>query len=272
MVFHISLNCSSFVARQCGYHPDSQWGDCVKAVNEFYRPINTFAQRFEQMLLEVKSLGYDALDIWTAGQINWDWASTEHRQIASQLLQQHGMIVTSIGGAFGTTHEEFLSACQLALELGTDLLSGTTTLLATDRNFVVQTLKASNLRLGIENHPEKTPEEMLRQIADSADGHIGTTIDTGWYATQGFNVPQAVEKLDKHIFHIHLKDVLAPKTPNDHINCGYGKGCVPLEETVYMLQKLGYTGDYSIENHCLDHNPAEELKEALGLLNSWLET
>ena len=190
--------------------------------------------------------------------------------IAARILQQHDMAVTSIGGAFGATREEFLASCQVALDLGTDLLSGTTALLASDRPFVIRVLKDNGLRLGIENHPEKTPADMLGQIGDGDDGHIGTTIDTGWWATQGHEVPAAIEALGSHIFHIHLKDVRPPRTVDDHINCGYGDGCVPLAACVQTLQRLGYAGDYSVENHCLDHDPTEELRAALPLVRGWL--
>lgn len=266
----ISLNCSCFVAQQAGHHPDQNWRASVEAVNAHYRPLETFGPRFEQMVQTVRALGYDALDIWTAGQLNWEWATPAHRQIAARILQQHDMVVTSIGGAFGATREEFLAACQIALDLGTDLLSGTTALLASDRPFVIRVLKDNGLRLGIENHPEKTPADMLAQIGDGADGHIGTTIDTGWWATQGHEVPAAIEALGPHIFHIHLKDVRPPRSVDDHINCGYGDGCVPLAACVQTLQRLGYAGDYSVENHCLDHDPTEELRAALPLVRGWL--
>ena len=122
----ISVNCSSFAAEQCGYHPSSKWGACVQAVNDFYEPLETFANRFEEMLLLCKSLGYDAVDVWTAGQLNWAWAQEEHISAAHRLLEQHQLAITSIGGAFGETGDEFLAACRMARGLGTDLLSGTT--------------------------------------------------------------------------------------------------------------------------------------------------
>lgn len=266
----ISVNCSSFAAEQCGYHPESRWRDCVQAVNDFYEPIETFANRFEAMLLECKALGYDAVDVWTAGQLNWAWAKEEHIQAAERLLKQHGLALTSIGGAFGESREEFLAACRMARGLGTDLLSGTTVMLGRERDFVVATLKEQNLRLSIENHPEKNPEDMLVQIGDGAGGHIGTTIDTGWYATQSFDVPTAIEALFPHIFHVHLKDVLPPGAGLSHINCGHGKGIVPMEACVRTLKRLGYRGDYSIENHCLDHDPREELRDARPVILSYL--
>jgi sugar phosphate isomerase/epimerase len=267
----ISLNCSSYVAAQAGHHPDREWGESVDAVNAYYQPVETFAARFQVMLADVKALGFDAVDIWTAGQLNWEWATPEHLNAATNLLQHHNIAVTSLGGAFGVTREEFLSACRMAQALGTDLLSGTTELLASDRDFVVATLQEYNLRLGIENHPERNAAEMLVQIGDGANGRIGTTIDTGWYATQQYDVVQAVEELFPHIFHIHLKDVLHPGDNLSHVNCGYGNGIVPLEAVVRTLTRLGFSGDYSVENHCLDHDPAQELVAGHEMLINWLK-
>ena len=84
----ISLNSSSFVGRQCGYGPQSNWDACVEAVNAYYRPENTFAERFEKMLLEVKHMGFDALDIWTAGQMNWRWTTEKQMAQARTLLRR----------------------------------------------------------------------------------------------------------------------------------------------------------------------------------------
>lgn len=239
----------------------------MRAVNEFYRPLETFAERFEQLILDVKALGFDALDVWTPGQLSWRWAPGEHIAIARRLLEQHPMTVTSIGGEFGATTEEFVAACKLAVGVNTKLLSGTTTLLFSDRAFVIATLKKYDLRLAFENHPEKTPQEMLDKIGDGGEGWIGTAVDTGWYATQGYDAVKAIEALSGHIFHVHLKDVRAP---GGHINCGYRQGCVPLEASVRALKKIGYNGDYSVENHAFDHDPTEELSNALPMVRRWL--
>ncbi|MBI3243150.1 MAG: sugar phosphate isomerase/epimerase [Chloroflexi bacterium] len=264
----ISLNCSSFVAKQNGYpRPHDSWETCVRAVNEFYRPLETFAKRFEQLILDVKALGFDALDVWTPGQLSWRWASEEHIVIARRLLEQHYMAATSIGGEFGATREDFVAACKLASGVKTQLLSGTTTLLFSERAFVIATLKEYDLRLAFENHPEKTPQEMLDKIGGGGEGRIGTAVDTGWYATQGYDAVKAIEALSNHIFHVHLKDVQAP---GEHINCGYCQGCAPLEASVQALKKIGYSGDYSVENHAFDHDPTEELRTALPMLRRWL--
>ena len=265
----ISFNCSNLVGAQCGYEPQSEWDSCVEAVNEYYRPLSTFAARFEEMILGITALGFDALDLWMPGQLNFRWATDEHIRLARALLDKHHMTVTSLGGDFGETKEEFVASCKLAVAVNTDLLSGVTPVLFSDRLFVVRTLQEYNLRFGIENHPERSPQEMLDQIGDGGEGTLGTTLDTGWYATRHYDVVRAIEELDRHIFLVHLKDVLDGE---EHLNVGYGRGIVPMEQCVYALRRIGYKGDYCIENHPVDHDPTGEIREALVLMKKWTTT
>jgi sugar phosphate isomerase/epimerase len=265
----ISLNGSSFVAAQCGYHSDSDWDACVEAVNDYYRPLETFAARFENMLFDVSALGFDALDIWTAGQLNWRWATQEHITMARALLESHAITVTSLGNDFGETRAEFVAACKLAAGVNTKLLSGACPMLRSERAFVIEMLEQYDLYLGLENHPEKSSQAMLDQIGDGAAGRIGTTVDTGWYATQAGDVVRVIEQLGNHIIHVHLKDVLGGGESDR--NVGYGRGIVPLEACVRALKRIGYRGDYSVEIHSLDHDPKDELAEGLRLVRGWLE-
>ncbi len=184
------------------------------------------------------------------------------------MLKRHNLAVTSLGGAFGATREAFRSACSLAVGVGTSLLSGTVPLLANDRTFVTETLAQFDLRLAIENHPEKSVDAMLEQIGDGGDGRLGTAVDTGWYATQGVDPVTAIETLGEHVYHIHLKDIRAA---GEHVNCGFTQGIVSLEECVRALKDIGYRGDISVENHCFDHDPRTELEEARSMLEGWLE-
>lgn len=263
----ISFNCSNFVAEQYGYGPTSEWDACVDAVNAYYSPPETFEPRFEQMARAVKALGFDLTDLWTAGQLNWRWATPEQVAAARRVLDRHGIAVASLGGDFGETRQEFVAACRMAVGVNTKLLAGICDLLHSDRAFVVEQLEAHDLYLAIENHPEKTPQEMLAQIGGGAGGRIGTTIDTGWWATQNYDVPRAIQALRGHILHVHLKDVRAG---SEHQNVGYGQGIVPLEASVRALSSIGYGGAISLEDHRFDLNPMPEIARSYELLRGWL--
>ena len=257
----ISLNCSSFVGQQAHYQ--ANWPESVSGVNQYYQPLETFGVRFDAMLAEVVKFGFDAVDIWTAGQLNWAWATPDHIKIARDLLVQRQVQVASLGGEFGETRSEFESACRMAVGVGTSLLSGTLPLLFEDRDYVIKQLRGYRLQLAIENHPESHPGEMLDKIGGGADGLIGTTVDTGWYATRGYDAARAIADLKDHLLHVHLKDVLAGDA---HINCGYGKGIVDIQRCLTTLKAIGFEGDISVENHTTDHDPSDELRIGLKMV------
>lgn len=128
-------------------------------------------------------------------------------------------------------------------------------------------LQAHNVRLGIENHPEKRPQELLEKIGDGGGGSIGACVDTGWFGTQGFDAVFALVELRQVLVHVHLKDVVAA---GGHVTCRFGKGVVPIEKCVETLQRLGYTGAISVEHEPEHFDPSEDCKASLRLLRRWL--
>src|SRR3712207_2868759 len=117
----ISFMTANYVARYVDYQMTGGWGQGDRATNEHFRPIDTFAQRFEEILLDVKAMGFDALDLWT-GHLNPAWASEEHITIAGDLLRRHQLQVASLAGGFGSTREELEASCRLAVAVGTNIL------------------------------------------------------------------------------------------------------------------------------------------------------
>lgn len=263
----ISFMSANFVARQIGYRMTDGWGQGDRAANDYFAPLDTYAERFAAMLAEIRDMGFEALDLWTS-HLNLPWASEAHIATARDLLAAHGLRVTSLGGWFGATPEQFERACQIAVGVGTKILGGSTSLITKDRASVVRLLEQYDLRLGLENHPnEKTPSDMLAEISDDGGGRIGTTVDTGWWGTQGYDAAHAIDELAQHIMHVHLKDVLAPGA---HESCRYGRGCVPIEPCVRTLQRLGYAGGISIEHEPGLIDPTEDCIADLAMLRAWL--
>jgi sugar phosphate isomerase/epimerase len=262
----ISFMSANYVARQLGYNMTGGWGQGDRASNEYFRPIETFPERFEEMLLEITDLGFTAIDLWLA-HLNPAWATAEHVASARDLLAKFGLPVVSLAGGFGATPEEFAATCRLAVELGAPLLGGRTPLLEKDRQAVISLLKQHGLKLGVENHPEKTPADLLAQIGDDGGGTIGACVDTGWFATQGYDAAAAIEELRDVLFHVHLKDVLAAGA---HDTCGYGKGVVPIERCARTLQRIGYAGAISVEHEPEHYSPNDDCVAALALLDGWL--
>ncbi len=254
----ISFMTANYVARQVGYRMTGGWGQGDRATNAHFAPLDTFAERFEELLVDIRALGFGALDLWSA-HLNYAWATDEHLAIARDLLGRQGLAVASLGGYFGSTPEEFAATCRIAGAVGTTILGGSTSLLTKDRAATVALLEEHDLELAIENHPEKTPEELLAKIGDGAGGRIGAAVDTGWYGTQGYDAARALERLRDHLLHVHLKDVRAAGA---HDTCRYGQGVVPIEACVRALRAIGYGGAISVEHEPEAFDPTDRRRTA----------
>jgi len=263
----ISFITSNYVARPANYQMDGGWPEAFPANNAYFRELDHFGTNLGAMLTDIRALGFSAVDIWTA-HLNWEWATDEHIAIALDLLAANQLSVTSLAGSFGRTREHVTRACRLANALGTPLLSGTTYLLATDRAGLVGLLRKHGLKLGFENHPEKTSADLLRKVAGAPDV-IGVSIDTGWFATHGYTPAQAIEDLREYVIHIHLKDIRAA---GQHDTCRYGEGIVAVRDCVDRLQQIGYTGPISIEHEPFDSDPGDDCRRSLQMLQEWLLT
>lgn len=264
----ISFMSANYVARQLGFRFNIHggWAEGDQATNDYYRPVKTFEERFDELLGQVRGMGFEAIDIWT-GHLNWAWATDQHLDTAHDLLRRHGLVVNSLAGSFGSTPDELERACGVAIAVGTTVLGGNAGVVRTDRSAAIGVLQKYGMRLGIENHPEKTPEELLAKIGDGGEGTIGAAVDTGWFGTQGYDAADAIRALRDHLFHVHLKDVLATGA---HETCRYGRGVVPIERCVATLKDIGYTGPLSIEHEPESYDPSDDCRAMLPMLEQML--
>ena len=253
---------ANYVARQTGYAMHG-WGHGNRTTDDWFRPLETYRARFDELLGDVRALGFDTIDIWGA-HLNPEWATAEHLVLARELLARHELQVASLAVFVGKTGDEIEAACDVADAVGTSILGGLT---SADSETLVPILRDRGKRLGIENHPEQTPAEMLAKIGDGGDGTVGTTVDTGWWATHGYDAARAIEELGEHVFHVHLKDVLAVGA---HDTCRWGRGVVDIEGCVRSLQRIGYSGAMSVENEPEHYDPSEDCREMRETLRGWL--
>jgi len=102
----ISFMSANFVARQLQYNmPLSEWAKGDQATQDYFRPLDTFAERFAALLGEVTAMGFTAIDIWLA-HLHPAWATPEHIAVAKEQLAKQGVQVVSLAGGFGNTPEE----------------------------------------------------------------------------------------------------------------------------------------------------------------------
>jgi L-ribulose-5-phosphate 3-epimerase len=246
----ISFMSANYVAREVGYAMHG-WGHGDKATNEAFAPLETYGDKLDELLGDIASLGFAAVDIWGA-HLSPDWATDEHVEIAQELLRKHGLTVTSYATWVGPSNIE--RSCELALALDTDLLGGG---FSGEPGALAPTLEKYGVRLGIENHPEKTPADVLAKI-DRGGERFGATVDTGWWGTQGYDAARAIEELGEHVWHVHLKDVLAVGEP--HETCRWGEGIVPIDECLRVLERIGYTGAIAVEHEPETFDPTDDIR------------
>ena len=174
---------ANYVARELDYQMTEGWGQGDAATQAAFKPVRQFEQKFDALLRDVRALGFQAVDVWGT-HLHPDWTTAEHLQIARELLAKHDLKVVSLA-IWIDSLETLKGAAASAAALGAASLGGGAPTLPEFRADAEAVLKEHGVKLGIENHTEKTPDEVLKQIGDGADGFIGTALDTGWWATQG---------------------------------------------------------------------------------------
>jgi sugar phosphate isomerase/epimerase len=257
----ISFMTANYVAEHTGWAM-RDWGHGDRATNDHFRAPATFAERFDELLQRVRGLGFDTIDLWGA-HLSPEWATQEHLAAARDLLGEHRLRVASYAVFVEKDAARIERTCDIAGALGTRLLAGMT---SAPRGVLLPILRERGVRLGLENHRERNPRELLEQIGDDADV-LGATVDTGWFATQGYDPPRALEELAPHVLAVHLKDVLEA---GEHETCRWGEGVVPVEACVRVLQRTGYRGALTVEHEPEHFDPSEHVRAMRAQLEEWL--
>jgi L-ribulose-5-phosphate 3-epimerase len=263
--FVLSFMSANYVAKDLGYGAANEWGPFDDATNAAFEPLETFARRFDDLLSTITGAGFDTIDLWFA-HLNWRWATPDHVALAREALAHRDVRVVSLAGSVGATGDELTAACRLANDLDVDLIAGVGEIVRRDRERAAAVLREHGVRFGLENHPERTPQEVLEAIGDDADV-LGAAVDTGWWATQSYDPVAAIGELQGCLFHVHLKDVEEPGT---HISCMHGEGCANVAGCVEKLLEIGYSGPVSIEHEPYDRDPTGECVRMLAQIRDQL--
>lgn len=108
------------------------------------------------------------------------------------------------------------------------------------------------IKLAMENHYDFTCDEMLEMFETISSDYFGMTLDTGNALRYGDDPVEAVKKLAKYIYAIHLKDVATfdGGNPEDwfYYACtAIGAGEIDIPSLCKALDSSGYDGIYAIE-------------------------
>ncbi len=246
------------------------------ATNAWFSPLSTYEVRFEEMLLEIKALGFSSIDLWCA-HLHWRWATPEHLAIAKRLLVAHGLVVRSYPAWVGGGAPELRAACRICRFLDIPLFAGHCDYFAQDRAAAVAILRKFGVAYAIENHPEKSAAEIFARLGPGDEDVVGVALDTGWCATRDWDALKALNEFGSRVIAVHLKDVKAKrpeKTGFDFIDMGHetcrlGDGVVSVQAIVSVLRERGFRGPIGIEHEPELFDPREEVREGRERVERW---
>jgi L-ribulose-5-phosphate 3-epimerase len=205
----------------------------------------TDAAEWQAICEEIAAAGFRAVEVWEAH------ASPErltNRTLAMEwkkIMEGAGLKPVAYAGGL---RPETLQICQwLEIPHVDGGLRGQTPEEATEL------CSAFEVGFNLENHPQKTTEEILEPIGGGNEW-LGACVDVGWLGTQGASGPQVISELGELVRHTHVKDVAAV---GGHATCLLGEGVVDPEACIQALRGVGYTGWYSWEDEPEDRNPME---------------
>jgi L-ribulose-5-phosphate 3-epimerase len=257
---NIAFTTANYVARETGWAMHG-WGHGDRMTNEAFAPIETYAERFDAVLSGARALGFDTVDIWGA-HLNPEWATDEHVEAAREALARHELTVSTYAVWTGPSNIE--RTCELARAIGATVIGAG---FSGEPDELAPSLERHGVRLAVENHPERTPAEILAKI-ERGGPQFGATVDTGWWGTQGYDAARAIEELGGQVWHVHLKDVLARGEP--HETCRWGEGIVPIRECVETLERIGYDGAIAVEHEPETLDPSDDIRAMRTELEGWL--
>jgi sugar phosphate isomerase/epimerase len=262
----VSFITANFVARELDYHMTGGWMEGDAATQAAFRPAETFALRFDTMLGEIQHLGFAAIDLWLA-HLHWSWATDAQVADARALLKKRGLQALSLAGGPGNNPDELVRACSLAARMDAPVLAGGMGWLGSRSDEAVAILREHKVRLALENHPEKTPDEIRAKIPNGAEDVVGIALDTGWFATQGFPPAAAIRALKDHLITIHLKDI---KGAGAHETCALGDGVADIPACVAAIREVGFEGPIGIEHEPETFDPTRDVRQSLRRLEQWM--
>jgi sugar phosphate isomerase/epimerase len=246
----IAFTTANYVARETGYDMRG-WGHGDRATNEAFAPLVTYAARLDALFADIAALGFDTIDVWGA-HLSPEWATDAHLDAAVAALERRGLRVSTYATWVGPSNVD--RACEVARALGTSIIGAG---FSGEPEVLAPALERHGVRLAVENHPERTPAELSAKL-ERGGPMFGATVDTGWWATQGYDAARAIEELGERVSHVHLKDVLATGEP--HETCRFGRGIVPIERCIEAMRASGYAGAIAVEHEPETFDPSDDIR------------
>jgi len=254
----IAFITANYFARASHYKTSiDEWGAAERRVIE-----QASLAEFDRICGDIAQAGFCEMELWMAHA----WPKFMTPDLAEEMKaiwRRHGLSVIGYSCSLGDpvrsprwTRLVFEAAAMLGLDTITSGLSAASAPLVNDL------CREYDVRVAVENHPEKHPDDIRRILADY--DRLGACVDTGWFATQGFPADRAIRLLKDRLIHVHLKDV---REAGRHRTVAPGTGVADIAGCLDALEEIGYDGTLSIEHEAEDHDPTAACAEALRWVN-----
>lgn len=261
---------ANFLGREKGYKDITGGGfqEAGLSIAEHFAPAATYPERIDRFFAEVAALGFRGIDLWTA-HCSPAWATPQHLDAVLAASARHGVELVSIAGGLGNSWEALEQAVRLASDLRVPVigLGAGPELIPARLPEVNALLEKNGVRFAFENHPnEPTPAVVLEKIGHGKYGAVGATLDTGWFATHGYKVEDAIDELGSLTWLVHLKNIVAP---GGHVAARWDEGCLDFEPIVRHLRRVGYDGWISVEYEPTDCDPSQACRQVREMIELW---
>ena len=211
----------------------------------------------EAMVAELKALGIDEIEM-SRGEFMLLSHPDEDRFRSARALFDKA-VIRCVSYYAATIHDgrELELAVRFARILGATNITGDGVGAALLK-LIDESCTRAGLSFGIHNHffKEKfayeSPEDVLRGLK-GLSRTMGATLDTGQFASCGYDTVYAVRKLGPYLKLVHLKDVAAA---GGEENVLIGRGVAKIPAVMAELKKLNFRGLVAIEYE--KEGPVEE--------------
>ena len=200
---------ANYVARELGYGASDEWGPFDAATAAAFEPLETFEARFDAVL------GVDHVRPGstrsTSGSVISIGAGRRPTTSRSRVTPstRHGVRLVSLAGSIGEKPADVEAACRLANDLDVDLIAGPGKHRPGRSRRGGRGAAAHGVGSGSRTTPSGRRARCSRRSATKTS--LGAAVDTGWWATQGYDPVDAIRELSDRLFHVHLKDVEEPR-------------------------------------------------------------
>lgn len=201
----------------------------------------------DDMIAQLKRLQISEIEMSRGEYMLFKKPSRDLFQSTRQKLDSAGIKCVSYYSATIKDDADLDNAVRFARLLGSNNVTGDAT--GDTLHRIDERLTKEGLTFGIHNHffkqkfPFESPEDVLKGLSGLSKT-CGASLDTGQFASCGYDPVDAVLKLAPHLKMVHLKDIQASGA---EVNVLLGQGIAKIPEVMKELREINYTGLVAIE-------------------------